>query len=206
MDILYDMAIEQVDDSLETVSVVDTGRIERAMHEMIEAIGEDPLREGLVDTPARVGRMYAELFGGLRIDPTDYLRVGFEASHDEMVILRDIPFYSVCEHHFMPFHGVAAVGYIPHGRVVGISKLARLVDGYARRPQLQERLTTQVADALMNTLQPDGVAVVIEAEHLCMTQRGIKKPGSRMITSATRGTFREDEVTRSEFLSLVRGS
>ncbi len=199
------MTIEQIDDPM-ALAAVDGPRIERAMLEIIEALGEDPLREGLRDTPARVARMYAELFEGLRIDPTDYLKVGFDASHDEMVILRDIPFYSVCEHHFMPFHGKAAVGYIPEGRVVGISKLARLVEGYARRPQLQERLTSQVADALMDTLHPDGVAVVIEAEHLCMTQRGIKKPGSRMITSATRGTFRKNEVTRSEFLSLVRSS
>lgn len=184
----------------------DLARIEGAVREIIEAIGEDPRREGLVDTPARVARMYAELFEGLRIDPTEYLKVGFEAGHDEMVILRDIPFYSVCEHHFMPFHGTAAVGYIPDGRVVGVSKLARLVEGYARRPQLQERLTSQVADALMDTLEPDGVAVVISAEHLCMTQRGIKKPGSRMVTSATRGTFRKNEVTRAEFLSLVRGT
>ena len=200
------MTTEQHHDPLTTASGVDTARIERAVHEIIEALGEDPRREGLIETPARVARMYAELFGGLAIDPADFLRVGFEAEHDEMVILRDIPFYSVCEHHFMPFHGTAAVGYIPAGRVVGISKLARLVDGYARRPQLQERLTSQVADALMDTLRPDGVAVVIEAEHLCMTQRGIKKPGSRMITSATRGTFRQNEVTRSEFLSLVRSS
>ena len=200
------MTTEQHHDPLKTASGVDTARIERAVHEIIEALGEDPRREGLIETPARVARMYAELFGGLAIDPADFLRVGFEAEHDEMVILRDIPFYSVCEHHFMPFHGTAAVGYIPAGRVVGISKLARLVDGYARRPQLQERLTSQVADALMDTLRPDGVAVVIEAEHLCMTQRGIKKPGSRMITSATRGTFRQNEVTRSEFLSLVRSS
>jgi GTP cyclohydrolase I len=184
----------------------DLERIESAVREIIAAIGEDGLREGLLDTPARVARMYAELFEGLRIDPTEYLKVGFEAGHDEMVILRDIPFYSICEHHFMPFHGAAAVGYIPDGRVVGVSKLARLVEGYARRPQLQERLTSQVADALMDTLQPDGVAVVIEAEHLCMTQRGIKKPGSRMVTSATRGTFRKNDVTRAEFLSLVRGS
>jgi GTP cyclohydrolase I len=150
--------------------------------------------------------MYEELFEGLRRDPREDLSVGFEAGHDEMVILKDIPFYSVCEHHFMPFHGVAAVGYIPDGRVVGVSKLARLVEGYARRPQLQERLTGQVADAIMDVLQPDGVAVVIEAEHLCMTQRGIKKPGSRMVTSATRGLFRQSAVTRSEFLSLVRSS
>jgi GTP cyclohydrolase I len=184
----------------------DLDRIEQAVHQIIHAIGEDPDREGLADTPARVARMYAELFEGLRIDPTEYLKVGFEAGHDEMVILRDIPFYSVCEHHFMPFHGTAAVGYIPDGRVVGVSKLARVVEGYARRPQLQERLTSQVADAIMETMEPDGVAVVVEAEHLCMTQRGIKKPGSRMVTSATRGTFRKNDVTRAEFLSLVRGS
>jgi GTP cyclohydrolase I len=185
---------------------VDLGRIEAAVAEIIEAIGEDPSREGLRETPARVARMYAELFEGLRIDPREFLSVSFDECHEEMVILRDIPFYSVCEHHFMPFHGAAAVGYIPDGRVVGVSKMARLVEGYARRPQLQERLTTQVADALMETLEPDGVAVVIEAEHLCMTQRGIKKPGSRMVTSATRGTFRKNDVTRAEFLSLVRGS
>ena len=200
------MTIEQIHDSARLAKPIDLDRIQRAMLEIIEALGEDPLREGLRDTPARVARMYAELFEGLRLDPTEYLRVGFEAGHDEMVILRDIPFYSVCEHHFMPFHGTAAVGYIPDGRVVGVSKLARLVEGFAHRPQLQERLTSQVADALMDTLAPDGVAVVIEAEHLCMTQRGVKKPGSRMITSATRGTFRKNEVTRAEFLSLVRGS
>ncbi len=200
------MTIEQISDPAKLAEPIDTLRIERAVREIIEALGEDPEREGLLETPARVGRMYAELFEGLRIDPREYLKVGFEANHAEMVILRDIPFYSVCEHHFMPFHGKAAVGYIPDGRVVGISKLARLVEAFARRPQLQERLTTQIADALMDTLEPDGVAVVIEAEHLCMTQRGIKKPGSRMVTSATRGTFRKNEVTRGEFLSLVRGS
>jgi len=200
------MTIEETHRSLDPLSDDSLVRIERAVREIIEAIGEDPAREGLVDTPARVARMYAELFEGLRIDPAQYLKVGFEAGHDEMVILRDIPFYSVCEHHFMPFHGVAAVGYIPDGRVVGVSKLARLVEGYARRPQLQERLTGQVADALMETLRPDGVAVVIEAEHLCMTQRGVKKPGSRMVTSATRGLFRRNQATRAEFLSLVRGS
>jgi len=183
----------------------DLPRIERAIREVIEAIGEDPAREGLRDTPARVARMYAELFEGLQIDPRSYLNVQFNAEHHEMVILRDIPFYSVCEHHFMPFHGIAAVGYIPDGRVVGLSKLARLVDAFAKRPQLQERLTSQVADALMDTLQPDGVAVVVEAEHLCMTARGAKKPGSRMVTSATRGLFRKNELTRAEFLSLVRG-
>ena len=185
---------------------IDLGRIERAVGEILLAIGEDPSREGLRDTPSRVARAYAELFEGLRIDPKEYLRVGFEVGHDEMVILKGIPFYSVCEHHLMPFHGVAAIGYIPDGRVVGLSKLARLVEGYARRPQIQEHLTGQIADALMEVLEPDGVPVVIEAEHLCMTQRGVKKPGSRMVTSATRGTFRENNVTRAEFLSLVRAS
>jgi GTP cyclohydrolase I len=200
------MTIEPIRHPAFTRPAPDPGRIEAAVAEIIESIGEDPTREGLRDTPARVARMYAELFEGLRIDPRDFLRVSFDECHEEMVILRDIPFYSVCEHHFMPFHGAAAVGYIPDGRVVGVSKIARLVEGYARRPQLQERLTTQVAEALMETLEPDGVAVVIEAEHLCMTQRGIKKPGSRMITSATRGTFRKNEVTRAEFLALVRNS
>jgi GTP cyclohydrolase I len=200
------MAIEHLSDSLLSASGADQDRIERAFRELIEAIGEDPDREGLRETPARVARMYAELFEGLRIDPKSYLNVGFEVGHEEMVILKDIPFYSICEHHFMPFHGVAAVGYVPDGRVVGLSKLARLVDAYARRPQIQEKLTGQIADDLMEVLQPDGVAVVIEAEHLCMTQRGVKKPGSRMVTSATRGLFRKNDVTRAEFLALVRGS
>jgi GTP cyclohydrolase I len=150
--------------------------------------------------------MYGELFGGLTVDPRSLLKVKFDVAHDEMVILKDIPFYSICEHHFMPFHGIAAVGYIPDGKVVGLSKLARLVEAFARRPQIQEQLTGQIADAIMDALEPDGVAVVIEAEHLCMTQRGVKKPGSRMVTSATRGLFRTENVTRGEFLSLVRGS
>jgi GTP cyclohydrolase I len=200
------MTLEEIQHPAETSAQVDLDRIERAVREIILAVGENPARQGLEGTPARVARMYAELFEGLRVDPTEYLKVGFEVGHDEMVILRDIPFYSVCEHHFMPFHGNAAVGYIPDGRVVGVSKLARLVEAYARRPQLQERLTGQVADAIMETLRPDGVAVVIDAEHLCMTQRGVKKPGSRMVTSATRGLFRQNQVTRAEFLSLVRGS
>jgi GTP cyclohydrolase I len=199
------MTIERYVDAIGAPPPVDLDRIERAFREVIEAIGEDPTREGLRDTPSRVARMYAELFEGLRVDPKEYLSTGFEVGHDEMVILKDIPFYSICEHHFMPFHGVAAVGYIPDGRVVGLSKLARLVDGYARRPQIQEQLTGQIADAIVEVIEPDGVAVVIEAEHLCMTQRGVKKPGSRMVTSATRGMFRKNDVTRSEFLSLVRG-
>jgi GTP cyclohydrolase I len=199
------MTIQPTRDLAKLAPPVDIERIQRAMREIVEAVGEDPEREGLRGTPERVARMYAELFEGLRIDPKELLRVGFEVGHDEMVILKDIPFYSVCEHHFMPFHGVAAVGYIPDGRIVGLSKLARLVDAYARRPQVQEQLTGQIADTLMEALRPDGVAVVIEAEHLCMTARGVKKPGSRMVTSATRGTFRKSEVTRAEFLLLVRG-
>jgi GTP cyclohydrolase I len=149
--------------------------------------------------------MYGELFAGLHLDPCQFLRDRLDEAHDEMVIVRDIPFYSMCEHHLLPFYGVAHVGYIPCGHVVGISKLARVVDAFARRPQVQERLTTQVAECIQDCLQPEGVAVLIEAEHLCMTMRGIKKPGSRVITSAVRGSFRRRAVTRSEFLALVRG-
>ncbi len=183
---------------------IDQERVAAAVRELIAAIGEDPSREGLVETPERIGRMYAELFSGLREDPLSVLAKGFQEDHKEMVILKDIPFYSMCEHHFLPFHGSAHVGYVPEGRIVGVSKLARVVDIVARRPQLQERLTSQVADAIMEGLRPDGVAVVIEAEHLCMTMRGVQKPGARMITSAIRGGFRRRGVTRSEFLALVR--
>jgi GTP cyclohydrolase I len=200
------MTVDQLSGAVDLASPVDLERIERACREIIEAIGEDPGREGLRQTPERIARMYAELFAGLHVEPKSLLKTQFDVAHDEMVILKDIPFYSICEHHFMPFHGVAAVGYIPDGKVVGLSKLARLVEAYARRPQIQEQLTGQIADAIMEALQPDGVAVVIEAEHLCMTQRGVKKPGSRMVTSATRGTFRSHDVTRREFLALVRGS
>ncbi|MDP9181092.1 MAG: GTP cyclohydrolase I FolE [Chloroflexota bacterium] len=190
---------------MQTTVGIDQERIARAVREIIEAIGENPGREGLLETPERIGRLYAELFSGLAQDPLDVLRRGFEEEHKEMVILKDIPFYSLCEHHFLPFHGSAHVGYVPEGRIVGVSKLARVVDILARRPQLQERLTSQVADAIMEGLHPDGVAVVIEAEHLCMTMRGVQKPGARMITSAIRGGFRRRGVTRSEFLSLVHG-
>lgn len=172
---------------------------------MLSAIGDDPTREGLLETPRRISDMYLEIFDGLGSDPREQLKVGFEVAHDEMVILRNIPFYSMCEHHFLPFHGEAHVGYIPDGRVVGISKLARVVEGYARRPQIQEQLTSQVAEAIMEVLKPDGVGVVIEAEHLCMTMRGVRKPGARMITSAMRGDFKESHVTRAEFLSLLQG-
>jgi GTP cyclohydrolase I len=187
-------------------NVLDHERVKAAVIELLAAIGEDPDRDGLAETPRRIADMYAEVFGGLAMDPADYLRVGFEVAHDEMVILRNIPFYSMCEHHFLPFHGEAHLGYIPKGRVVGISKLARVVEAFARRPQIQEQLTSQVAEAIMEALDPDGVAVVIEAEHLCMTMRGVKKPGSRMVTSAMRGQFKDSSVTRSEFLSLVAGT
>ena len=182
----------------------DLARIKIAIREILEALGEDPEREGLRGTPQRIALMYEEIFAGLETDPKEPLQVQFEEGHDEMIVLRDIPFYSMCEHHFLPFHGIAHVAYIPDGRVVGISKLARTVEAFARRPQLQERLTAQVADCIMEVLRPDGVAVVIEAEHLCLTMRGIKKAGSVMVTSAMRGDFRKQAVTRSEFLSLVR--
>lgn len=187
------------------MSNFDLPRIEQAVREILAAVGEDAGREGLRDTPRRIAKMYAEIFAGLHSDPTEHLKVGFEVAHDEMVILRNIPFYSLCEHHFLPFHGEAHVGYVPDGRVVGISKLARVVEGFARRPQIQEQLTSQVAEAIMESLHPDGVAVVIEAEHLCMTMRGVQKPGSRMVTSAMRGQFKQSSVTRAEFLSLVHG-
>lgn len=177
------------------------------MFSMIEAIGEDPRREGVKDTPRRVAEMYAELFSGLDADPKAELAVDFGEGYEEMVILRDIPFYSMCEHHLLPFYGVAHVGYIPSrgGRVVGVSKLARVVEICARRPQLQERMTQQIADAIFEALQPEGVAVVIQAEHLCMVMRGIKKPGTTVITSSVRGNFRSKVATRSEFLSLIQG-
>jgi GTP cyclohydrolase I len=187
-----------------TLPPIDHKRIQDAVREIILAVGEDPDREGLRGTPRRIADMYAEIFGGLRVDPGEQLRVTFAEDHDEMVILRDIAFYSLCEHHFLPFHGVAHVGYIPQGSVVGISKLARVVELFARRPQIQERLTGQIADCLLQELNAKGVGVVVEAEHLCMTMRGIKKPGSRMFSSAMRGIFRQRNETRAEFLSLVR--
>ncbi len=171
---------------------------------MIELLGEDPDREGLRETPRRIAAMYREMFEGLALDPVQVLSVSFEESHDEMVILREIPFYSMCEHHFMPFHGEAHVGYLPSGRIVGLSKIARAVEIWARRPQVQERLTTQIADSIETVLGTRGVGVVIEAEHLCMTARGIRKPGARMVTSAMRGLFRQNLETRQEFLKLIR--
>ena len=187
-------------------TTIDMAKIEKAVASIIDAIGEDPKREGLVDTPRRIAEMYAEVFGGIYEDPGEELRVGFEEGHQEMVILKDIPFYSMCEHHFLPFHGLAHVGYIPSGRVVGASKIGRVVEILAKRPQLQERLTTQIANTIVSVLEPKGVAVVIQAEHLCMTMRGVKKPGSNIITSAMRGLFQKNPITRSEFLSLVQGT
>src|SRR3972149_9428527 len=187
--------------------MVNEDKIKRAIASIIEAIGENPLRESIKGTPQRVAEMYSELFCGLDVDPKAELAVDFEEGYEEMVILKDIPFYSMCEHHLLPFYGVAHVGYIPSpgGRVVGGSKLARVVEICARRPQLQERMTKQIADAIFEALQPDGVAVVIQAEHLCMVMRGIKKPGTTVITSSVRGTFRSKVATRSEFLSLIQG-
>ena len=187
--------------------MVDEAKIKTAVASIIKAIGEDPNREGLADTPERVAEMYAELFEGLDKDPKEELTVGFEIGHREMVVLRDIPFYSMCEHHLLPFYGVAHIGYVPNneGRIVGISKLARVVEIVAKRPQLQERMTTQIADAIDEAIKPDGVAVVIQAEHLCMIMRGIKKPGSNVITSAIRGLFRRRAASRAEFFSLIQG-
>lgn len=186
---------------------VDRARIARAVREIIEAIGEDPDREGLADTPRRVADMYGELFSGLEEDPRHPLDVGFDAEdHHEMVIVEDIPFTSICEHHLMPFYGHAHIGYVPQGRIVGISKIARLLDALARRPQIQERLTQQVADSLCEGgLGASGAAVVIEAVHLCITLRGVKKPGSRVVTSATHGILRTDPQARAEFFALIEG-
>ncbi|MBO0731549.1 MAG: GTP cyclohydrolase I FolE [Acidimicrobiaceae bacterium] len=186
---------------------VDVPRIERAIREVLLAIGEDPDRDGLTDTPRRVANMYREIFAGLHEQPGRHLNVTFEANHDEMVMVRDIQVYSVCEHHLMPWFGQAHVAYIPNddGRITGLSKLARLIEGYARRPQVQERLTSQVADAIERVLSPRGVLVVVEAEHLCMSMRGIRKPGATTVTSAVRGLFRDSVAARGEAMSFVRG-
>ena len=186
-----------------TMKEVDLKRIEKAVLEILEAVGEDPDREGLKDTPARVGRMYAELLEGMRHDPSEHLDSIFHETYDEIVLLRDIPFYSICEHHMMPFIGKAHLAYLPHGCVLGVSKLARSVDAFARRLQVQERLTDQIADFLMTNLKPKGVAVILEASHSCMTIRGIKKPGAMMVTSALRGIFKKDPRSRSEVLTLM---
>ncbi len=186
---------------------VDVERVQAAVSELLNAIGEDPERDGLVATPRRVAAMYEELFSGLHDDPARHLEVTFAAEHDEMVMVRDIPFASLCEHHLVPFLGKAHVAYIPaeDGRITGLSKLARLVDGYARRLQVQERMTTQIADAIAEVLRPRGVLVVIEAEHLCMSMRGVKKPGTVTVTSSVRGLFRSDVATRAEAMQFIRG-
>lgn len=186
------------------VAPFDAERAERAVRELLLAIGEDPERDGLRDTPARVARAYAEVFRGLHMTADEVLTTTFDLGHDEMVLVKDIELYSTCEHHLVPFHGVAHVGYIPHesGRITGLSKIARLVDVYAKRPQVQERLTTQVADALMRILEPRGAIVVLEAEHLCMSMRGVRKPAARTVTSAVRGSLR-DPASRAEAMSLI---
>jgi len=185
---------------------IDTERIRKAVKEILLAVGEDTEREGLKKTPERVARMYAELLGGMHEDPKKHLRSVFTENYDEIVLLRDVPFYSICEHHLMPFIGSANVAYLPSGTVLGVSKLARVVDCFARRLQTQERLTYQIADFIMNSLKPQGVAVVLEASHSCMTIRGIKKPGSVMVTSALRGIFKKDPRSRNEVMSLMHNS
>lgn len=186
--------------------MVNEKAIRKAVSSIIAAIGEDPGREGLADTPKRVAEMYTELFAGMDMDPMAELKGSHELGHTEMVVLKDIPFYSMCEHHMLPFFGMVHVGYIPNvsGRVVGISKLARVVEIFARRPQIQERMTTQIADAIMEGLQPQGVGVVVQAEHLCMIMRGVKKSGTNIITSAIRGSFRKNAASRAEFFSLIQ--
>jgi len=188
-------------------AAVDLARIEKAVREILIAIGEDPDRDGLVKTPLRVARAYAELFAGLRVDPAAALTTTFDAQHEELVLVRDIELMSVCEHHLLPFKGVAHIGYIPgpHGRITGLSKLARIVEIYARRPQVQERLTAQIADLLMEKLDPRGVIAVLECEHLCMAMRGIQKDGAKTVTSTVRGIFQSDAKTRSEAMALIIG-
>ncbi|HEY9314273.1 GTP cyclohydrolase I FolE [Williamsia sp.] len=187
------------------IAPFDAERAERAVRELLLAVGEDPDRDGLKETPARVARAYQEMFGGLHTDPDEVLATTFDVGHDELVLVKDIPMYSTCEHHLVSFHGVAHVGYIPgaSGQVTGLSKLARVVDLYARRPQVQERLTTQIADAIVRKLDPRGVIVVIEAEHLCMAMRGIRKPGATTTTSAVRGQFKTSAISRGEALDLI---
>lgn len=182
---------------------VDHARIEKAVREILAAVGENPDREGLKETPARVARMYAELFGGLHVDPSRHLKKVFTEQYDEMVLIRDISFNSMCEHHLLPFIGVAHVGYLPRGKVVGLSKLARIVEEVSKRPQVQERMTHQIADLMHEELDPKGVVVVLEAEHSCMTIRGIRKPGAVTITSAVRGLFKTNESSRAEAMSLI---
>jgi GTP cyclohydrolase I len=194
------------DDSAQGAGGVDLVRIEKAVREILYAIGEDPDRDGLLETPKRVAKAYGEFFAGLHQDPADHLGTTFDIEHDELVLVKDIPFYSTCEHHLVPFHGTAHVGYIPgpEGKVTGLSKLARLVEVFAKRPQVQERLTTQIVEALMEHLNPRGAMVVIECEHMCMSMRGVRKPGAKTVTSAVRGQLREP-ATRAEAMSLILG-
>ena len=198
--------LEVDDDPRDELPPVDEPRIAAAVREILVAIGEDPDRDGLLKTPERVARAYAEMFAGLRQDPKDVLATTFDLGHDELVVVKDIEVWSCCEHHLVPFTGVAHVGYLPSidGRITGLSKLARLVDVYAKRPQVQERMTTQIADALEQYLNPRGVIVVVECEHLCMTMRGVRKPGSKTITSAVRGHLRTSAATRAEAMNLIR--
>jgi GTP cyclohydrolase IA len=199
------MVLPDTRGALDRIRAFDQARAEAAVRELLYAIGEDPDRDGLRDTPARVARAYREIFSGLYTDPSDVLNTMFDEDHDELVIVKEIPLYSTCEHHLVSFHGVAHVGYIPgtDGRVTGLSKIARLVDLYAKRPQVQERLTSQIADALVNRLDPRGVIVVVEAEHLCMAMRGVRKPGATTTTSAVRGQFKTDAASRAEALDLI---
>ncbi|WP_052274024.1 MULTISPECIES: GTP cyclohydrolase I FolE [Arthrobacter] len=204
---MTDFDDEVVDAALAaTGSPVDQLRIQRAVREILAAIGEDPERDGLLETPKRVAKAYAEMFSGLHQDAGEVLSTSFDIDHQELVLVKDIPFYSTCEHHLVPFHGTAHIGYIPSadGRVTGLSKLARLVEVYARRPQIQERLTSQIVDAMMEHLKPKGAIVVIECEHMCMSMRGVRKPGAKTVTSAVRGQLRET-ATRAEAMSLILG-
>lgn len=184
---------------------VDHEKIKQAVRMILEAVGENPDREGLLDTPKRVAKMYEEAFEGLRVDEEHYFETIFSENHEELVLVKDIPFYSMCEHHLVPFYGKAHIAYLPKGgRVVGLSKLARALEAVARRPQLQERITSTVADAIMKKLEPQGVLVVVEAEHMCMTMRGVKKPGAKTVTSAARGIYQQDAVARAEVLNLIK--
>lgn len=187
------------------MTTMDINKIEQAVRMIIEAIGDDPEREGLLDTPKRVAKMYSEVFQGIGKDPKEYFATIFSEEHEELVLVKDIPFYSMCEHHLVPFYGLAHVAYIPKGgKVTGLSKLARAVEAVAMRPQLQERITSTVADSIVETLEPHGVMVIVEAEHMCMTMRGVKKPGSKTVTSAVRGIFEKDAAARAEVLSLIK--
>ncbi len=190
---------------MKTISGIDLNKIEQAVAMILEAIGEDPSREGLMDTPKRVAKMYEEVFSGIHEDPKDYFRTVFHEDHEELVLVKDIPFYSMCEHHLVPFHGKAHIAYIPqNGTVAGLSKLARAVESVTKRPQLQERITTTIAETIMEMLGAAGVYVMVEAEHMCMTMRGVKKPGSKTVTAAARGVLKEDAIKRSEVISFIQ--